>query len=232
MGLVDTVIQMKQQGMNDSQIVQSLQEQGISPKEISDAINQANIKTTLNELPPEGDMQSSIMDQAPAPTPQQEVPVPAPQQEQTPEQYPQNYQEQYPQETQQYNYDYSQGDYYQQYPQQENMGLGTDTIMELAEQVFEEKSKKIEKEIDNLKYFESTIKPKIEQIDERLRKIEMIIDKLQLEILNKIGSYNQDLQEIKRDMNMMQESFGKMVNPLAKLATEKQTKRTTRKKKK
>jgi septation ring formation regulator EzrA len=49
-------------------------------------------------------------------------------------------------------------------------------------------------------------------IDERLRKIENIIEKLQLSILEKIGSYGQNLESVKKEINLMQDSFSKFVS--------------------
>ena len=47
MGALDQVTQMKSQGMSDQQIIQTLQQQGIPPKDIQDALGQAQIKTAV-----------------------------------------------------------------------------------------------------------------------------------------------------------------------------------------
>ena len=62
---------------------------------------------------------------------------------------------------------------------------------------------------------------KIENISLRVKRIESISDKLQTAILEKIGSYGSNLESIKKEMSMMQDSFGKMINPLAERAEEK-----------
>ena len=53
---------------------------------------------------------------------------------------------------------------------------------------------------------------KIDNIADRLKRIEATIDKLQMTILEKIGSYGNNLESIKKEMAMMQDSFGKVVN--------------------
>jgi len=51
---------------------------------------------------------------------------------------------------------------------------------------------------------------------ERIKSIEKIIDNLQISILKKVGSYGGNLESIKNEMSMMQDSFRKMVNPIAR----------------
>jgi hypothetical protein len=124
------------------------------------------------------------------------------------------------------------GEYNQeQYVSQEGyansqMGGGlydTDTIIEISEQVFSEKIKKEQKQINSLNEFATLIETRITNDHERLKRIESIIDKLQIAILEKIGSYGKNLESIKSEMGMMQESFEKMVPVLHEKAEEKRT---------
>jgi len=43
-----------------------------------------------------------------------------------------------------------------------------------------------------------------------------LIETLQIKILEKIGSYGQSIESVKKEMNMMQDSFAKMVPDIAK----------------
>lgn len=47
MAVIDTISQMKNQGVPTGKIIQSLKEQGYSPKEINEALSQSEIKTAL-----------------------------------------------------------------------------------------------------------------------------------------------------------------------------------------
>lgn len=85
-------------------------------------------------------------------------------------------------------------------------------MMEISEQVFSEKIKKIEKPLDSLNEFKTITETKLKIMEEKLQRIEMIIDKLQISILDKVGSYGNSLNSIKKEMEMMQSSFGKIVN--------------------
>ncbi len=224
MGVLDYVMQMKNSGNSDSEIIRFLQNQGVPPKEIQDALNQAQIKNAVYGE----DMQQSIMDysQSPEAYPMQNqdtyIPQPnnlpqnqTPQQVYQPQPYPQQYQQQqnyqqdstyYPQEAQEY------------YPQEQeytSSGTDTSTLIEVAEQVFSDKIKKIEKPLDALNEFKVLSETKLKIMEEKLQRIESIIDNLQISILDKIGSYGSNLNSIKKEMEMMQSSFSKMVNPSA-----------------
>jgi len=89
-------------------------------------------------------------------------------------------------------------------------GGGTDNMVEVAEQVAEQKLSKIKKQIDDLTEFRTVAQTRIEMNTERLKRIEATLDKLQLAILDKVGSYQDTLGSIKNEMSMMQDSFSKV----------------------
>jgi len=245
MALIDNVREMQAQGLEEGQIAQKLKEQGFSPLDINQALEQARVRAAVPSPPipaqptpeptlppqaptapepptepqvtaeiPQGEMQPSVMEQvAQVPTTPQ---APAPEAE-TPEYVYPTPQPQYPE--------------YQEY--QPYQVVSSETMTEIAEQITEEKMDKIKKEITSLSNFRTTIERRTKDIDERLKKIEEIIDRLQATILGKIGSYGQNLQDIKKEMEMMQESFSKALPPLLdktkteEAETEKPTKRKT-----
>ena len=65
----DLVMQMRQQGLSDNQIVQSLQKEGFTSTQIFDALSQADIKNTIQPMHQEQPVQ-----QMPQPIPQQQIP--------------------------------------------------------------------------------------------------------------------------------------------------------------
>ncbi len=225
MGILDQITQMKNQGQTEQDIIYALQQQGISPRDIQDALSQAQIKNAVIGVPDE-EMQQSIMDQPD--TEEQEMfenqsfypQQPAetmPQEPQYQENYPQEYFPQYsPQEN--YAQEYPPQEYSQQYSPQENYEsspglMDTNNLIEISEQVFAEKMKKIQKLLDSLTEFKTLTDIKLKGMEDRLKRIESIIDQLQISILDKIGSYGQNLDSIKKEMSMMQDSFGKIINP-------------------
>lgn len=258
MGVLEQVMELKRTGIPENEIIGKLREQGVSPNAITEALNQAKIKSAVSsgggiknemepsmmgpegaepppkELPTEGGI--SDIDLTPTPpryqaprlqrggpvaqeVSDQEAYVPQPQGEFYPGQgQQQGQQEQYQPEQ------YAPQEEY--YPQQEygysEPGIGdTDTIIEITEQVFSEKIKTIQKQVEDLNEFKVLAQTKIDNISDRLKRIELNIDRLQAEILEKVGSYGRGLEGIKKEMGMMQESFGKIVNTVARKTKEK-----------
>jgi len=200
MGVLDQIKQMQNQGISDDEIVTRLHEQGVSPKEINDALNQSQIKRAV------ADERYGSSGQNPPSPDQQSQENYFPQTQETPEY---SGQENYPQQQE---YIQPQEGYQQEGYGYQTGGSDTDTIIEIAEQVFSEKIKKIQKQVDITNEFRTLAQNKIDNLSERLKKIESMIDKLQMTILGEIGSYGDNLESIKKEMSMMQDSFGKVVN--------------------
>ena len=110
-------------------------------------------------------------------------------------------------------------------------GFDTNTVIEIAEQVFGEKIEKIQKQVDEFSEFKSLTESKIENISDRLKRIELMIDKMQVDILDKVGSYGENLGSIKKEMGMMQDSFGKMINSVADRVSSKRRTSTVKRRK-
>lgn len=209
MGVLEQITQMKNQGMAEDQIIQELQEQGVSPQKINDALNQSQIKKAVSDYDNSEEYSPSADNPEIAPPiPQEESP--SGYYQQTKDISEQSYapfqedQNQYPQTG------------YENYAgyQEEAGGSYSDTVIEISEQVFSEKIKKIQKQIDGLNEFKALAETKIKSSESSLKRIESILDKLQIAILERIGSYGKNLEGIKKEMSMMQDSFGKIINPV------------------
>jgi len=231
MATLDRVIEMKKRGMKDAEISTQLQNEGISPAEINDSLNQAQIKDAVSpqnigqqntgeirgqtqEISQQqnnqtAQMQQSIMQPVSEQQPQLAIPEQPQQgiqqQYPSPEQTQQEYQGYYPETPQAY----PQEAYYQQ-----PAGLDTDTISEIAEQVVQEKFADFEKKTGDLVSFKNEIKGKVSDIDERLKKIENSIDKLQQAIIGKIGEFGETTQAIHKDLDALHNTTSKLMNPL------------------
>ncbi len=205
MSILDQITQMKSQGRSAHEIIEYLQEQGIPPKEIQDAMSQAQIKNAISKSQVEG-MEQSIMDQNPYEEEGQDTMEAAAQPPTYDPQMQESYQEYAPQYPQQ---DYSQG-----YPPEQGyaytQGADTGTLVEIAEQVFNDKARKIQKQIESLNEFKVLSEIRLKNMEERLKRIEEMFDKLQLSILDKVGSYGKNLSSMQKEMDMMQDSFGKI----------------------
>jgi hypothetical protein len=215
MGLIEQIKQMQNSGIPENQIIENLQEQGIPPADIQNSLNQIRVKNAVAG-------ESGTYEQETY-SPQEQIP-------QMPEDF-QNYDENqnYPQE--EYSQDpYSQEEYsqYQQMPQEYSQ-TNSDNTLEIAEQVVSNSLEKINPKISQLQEYKKLSESELKNLNKRLEKIEQTIDKLQMAILEKVGSYGQGIQEIKNEMEMMQESFSKSLDNQLNEHSSK-TKKTSKKK--
>ncbi len=199
MAVFEEVEQLKSQGVSDQQIISYLRERGVSPKEISDALAQTSIKNAVAQEAGASELQSSIMTEN---TPMPQEMIPAPQN--------QNYQQ---------GYGYApEGNYYQEQAfmeQPQSSGMTSEMVIDLAEQVVNEKIRPIQKMVDQMQEFKSITEVKLENVQGRLKRIETMIDDLQIRIIEKVGLYGSNIESIKKEMNMIEESFAKISGDLA-----------------
>jgi len=104
---------------------------------------------------------------------------------------------------------YSQQDYYA--PQG---GMDTETISEIAEQVATEKLNEYKKKTGDIISFRNTIQDKVNDIDDRLKRIEATIDKLQQAIIGKIGEFGESNAAIHKDLDNLHGTVSNLMNPL------------------
>ena len=209
MATLDRIIQMQQEGRSDNEIMAQLQNEGVSPSEINDAINQAKIKNavsppeqaplqTNDQIPMTNDqpMQPSMMPAPDPTTPQAPLPPAQPQAPQeeyyTPQ--PQAYSEQ--------NY----------YPQAG--GYETETMSEIAEQVATEKLEDYKTKTGDIASFKNQIQNQVNSIDDRLKRIENSIAQIQQSILGKIGEYGENYAMVHKDLDNLHGTVAKLMNPL------------------
>ena len=166
---VEEVLRMSKQGLNEVEIIKRLSENGYNPVQISDALNQAKIKSSIGET----EMTASIMPiKEDIPSPQQETAlqqappqpafVPQPQsQVPSPEAYP-----------------------YYQYSQPEEK-ISTETIEEITEEIVNEKWREVKGKITDVVEWKNYADRRITSIDDRLKRIELSLDRLQAALLGR-----------------------------------------------
>ena len=105
----------------------------------------------------------------------------------------------------------------QQYDQQQyyepTTGVDLDMVTEIAEQVSEEKVATLKRALENMNEFRILTKTKIDHMESQVQHLQDTIDKLQIAILDKVGSYVQGIDDIKKETAMIQQSFSKMIKP-------------------
>ena len=200
MTLLEEIDKMKKEGLSDSQISRRLREEGVSPKEIDEALEQGQVKSAVSNYEdlPEPAAPYPTFETEIANHPQEDLQEPAIALGNAP--YPE---------------DYSEEEYggYPQYQYQEP--LDTEMISEITEQILEEKTKEMQKDLSEFAKFRIEIQGKVDNIEDRLKRIERTIDKLQTSIIGTMGSYGKNISDLKKEMETTQESFSKVINPLA-----------------
>lgn len=234
MAIFDEIKRMRDEGKSEQDMGLILQEEGHGMKEISDALAQSKIKEAVSSpqdrtvMAPYGsqeqDMVQSISNQSEIPIaskdrnngpPPEQVSL---QQAQSQQAQQMQAQMQIMQQMQPYTEEaYSQQ--YAPYQQYESYGQDAETIAEISEQILAEKLSSIRGQLEAILDLKNTTEAKLLSMDERLKKIEKIIDRLQLSILQKVGEYVTNVEDIKKEMQETQKSFKSLLN--AKEATEK-----------
>jgi DNA-binding transcriptional MerR regulator len=133
----------------------------------------------------------------------------------TPTQPPQEY---YPEEG---GYDYQVPDAgqdygYEDYPEyQYGQASDVETINDIASQIVEEKNAELQMQISKFSKFRREMALEVERISERLKKVEGAFNDLQIAIISKMGDYGKDVKSIAKEMRASQDSFSKILDPLA-----------------
>ena len=222
MTALEQVMNMKKQGTSEDEIIRTLQNQGVSPKEISDALTQSQIKQAVSqENQNTQGMEPSIMGATLSEVKKQEqVPVPesSSQEIYSPQMPQEQTQDTFPQIQNPAQQDFFEGEEY--YPQEETQDYsdyettsgGMDSIIEISEQVFLERIKKVQDKINDFLEFRTLHQSKMNNMEERLKRIEKMFDQMQISIIEKVGTYGKGLETLKKELNMVEDSFSKIVN--------------------
>jgi len=197
---VNDVMNMLQQGMSDMEIIRQLTDSGYSPVQITDALNQAKIKKEITGT--EGLQPSILQTAVPMPTPR-EVPVPRPTAAApSPMQMAPTMEYQYP------TYPY-------QYPTAEPVQpkIETEAIEEIAEEIVNEKWLEIKSKVSDVIEWKTYADKRLSSVDDRIKRIELSMDRLQGALLSKVQEYQRDIKNLGSEMAALEGAFGKILTP-------------------
>lgn len=193
MGTIEEIQRMQEQGVSEAEIEKSLVAQGISEAEARDALAQSKIKEAvinptmgLSSDSSQQEMQPSMLAQdrgGASGSPSQ----PSISQSAYGAQEPPEY----------------------QYPAYEPYtgNISSDVVNEIAEQIIVEKLSPLKEKIERALDFKNIIDTKVDYIDDRLKRLERVIDRLQLSILQKVGDYLTNVEDIKTELQETQKTF-------------------------
>ncbi len=216
MGILEEVQGMQQSGVDESAIITKLQEQGLSYRDISDAIAQSKIKAAVdgqyNNIPYENNPSTTFEGQNPGlqPSIMQSSQVAPEGQEYFPA-YDRGASVPSPGQGQAQGYDYQQQGY-----DYTSSAVSSDTITEISEQIISEKLSDVRRKMEKIISSKTELDAKTESIEERLKRIERIIDTLQSSVLRKVGDYVTNVEDIKKELIETQKTMGKVLGSHAK----------------
>ncbi len=217
MGTLEEIKRMKDNNMSEEDIVESLQEKGVPKQEIYNALSQSQIKQAVSSPISQYDTVGGSPNQYPAPYATEEMSEMRPSLLATQEQEATSQEQEYIQAPEpaftmpqsQYSQDYSQG-YRQDYSGYQQQSVSPDTITEIAEQALAEGISPLKDQVNKLIDSRNTLSIKLETLSSRMERIEKIIDRLQLSVLQKVGEYVNNVDEIKRELIETQKTFKSM----------------------
>lgn len=193
----DLVMQMRQQGLSNNQIIQNLQRMGHATTDIFDAMSQADLKSNIDAAPIEGFSNSAVenpMSFGGMGSPSGMGPPPA------------------------MDMGAMQG------PPQGSMpmslsssmpslqgGVSKEEMEEIVEQIIDEKWAEIAGSINKIVEWKGKVESRLAAIEEQMKDTQKQFDDLRQSVLNKVGEYDQHITTVGTDVKAMEQVFQKML---------------------
>lgn len=183
----DQVLSMRSQGLSNNQIVQNLQRAGFSTNLIFDAMNQADIKGSIENFPSDAMSQTApenpmTFDQPPRPSYQQQAPMFDGPPIAPPAVSPMSH-----------------------------LGPEAERIEEIAEAIIDEKWKELVRNIDKIIEWKDRTESTINKIEQEFVDIKKNFESLHGAILGKIGEYDQNIINLGSEIKAMEKVFQKLL---------------------
>lgn len=198
--LLDLIKEMKKLGYTEEQIINYLQQQGIEPKQILDAIKQSQM----------GEMIPSIMESEEIPPSPEKIEItkPVPQVKvETPESVPKPQAEIIP--TVPYTREMPEATIEREYT------YDIETFETLAEEIVREKFEIIKRKIEDMEELRRNINLKIKDMEERIKRVELNLDKIYLLILKRQEEEQKEIKAIGKEIDSLEKAFSKILEPLS-----------------
>lgn len=195
MGSVEDAQKMLKEGRTEQEVIFGLEQKGVSAEEIREALSQARIKEAV-DTSSQGYGQGEAGDYGPAAA--------------MPE-----YQE---------GYSSTEGDYgaysapapglapSAEYSAYSSGAVGSDVLQEMAEQAVAEKLSSLKNKIDAALDFRALAETKISYLDERVKRMEKIIDRIEVSVLQKMGEQAGAVGDIRNEIIETQKSFKSLLD--------------------
>lgn len=194
---INDILQMKQQGLSNNQIIQNLQRAGYTNTQVFDAMNQADTKMAVEGVQP------GVLQQAPVQEPQSQPqqPQPSPQMfTQPPSDIPSNTFIS-PSPTPSSTMDVSPSSYTDSQVKTE----------ELVEAIIEEKWSELIKDVNKIVEWKNKMESKISELEIQLGTLKDSFSDLNKAVIGKVNDYDKHILEIGSDIKAMEKVFSKVL---------------------
>jgi len=93
-------------------------------------------------------------------------------------------------------------------------GIDAEAIEEIAEEIASEKIKEFKSQVGDIAEFKQDTEANMATMNERIKRIETSMDKLQAALLGKVSEYGKDIKDLGSEMRALEGAFSKILNPL------------------
>ncbi|MDP3917520.1 MAG: hypothetical protein Q8Q42_04530 [Nanoarchaeota archaeon] len=199
---IEKVMEMQKSGKTNTEIIQSLQTDGYSFQQISEALNQSQAKIAIEgpRIKEEPILQPSVIySEEKQPVEEAEVVSPP-----SPNSGPQGmYQPQTMPEQMSFSY-----------PAQ-TMGSTTEDIEEIAESIIEEKWQKMGEEFGDMLAWKERVSNDLDSIKQELMRLENRFENLSNSVVGKVREYGESTSDLGIEIKAMGKLLSNIINPLA-----------------
>lgn len=193
---INDILQMRQQGLSNNQIIQNLQRAGYTNTQIFDAMNQADTKMAVEGIQP-GVLQKESLNQDLFTEPLNQI---AP----SNQVFPQSDQI-YPSEP--------------NYQPHQNFSSAVKTE-ELIEAIIEEKWEELLKDVNKIVEWKNKVETRITEIEIKLENLKDNLSDLNKAVISKVNDYDKHILEIGSDLKAMEKVFSKVLPGLTENVNE------------
>jgi transcription termination factor NusB len=193
----EQVMAMRQQGLNNNQIIQNLQGQGFKSNQVFDAMNQADISGNMNQPYPQAvpqDASISPPDPAVYPPPEQ-LDQPPPPDQMAPPPVDMGMPPSEPPPV-------------QLDPNSEQI---KDRIEELTEAIIDEKWKDIQRDINKIIDWKEKSESRLTKVEQDMKNMKDTFESLHKGVLGKISEYDQNITNVGVEIKAMEKVFQKIL---------------------
>lgn len=199
----EEVFRMKKEGLSNEDISRNLEEKGYDPQEISESINQLNIRSGIGGYPDEGAPISGAGGFQPSVLDQEEIPVPTPPSPQARTTPATMLQPSMPQPIM------------PSYEAPPTYGRPSgEESEELVEAIIDEKWQEVSNTLGELNLWKSKVDDDLTSIKQEILRISHRFDNLQKAVLEKVSAYSKDIAEVGTEVKALERVLQNIIKPL------------------